>query len=47
MQDMSQRGFGCRAAFLPLQVQWQYQVRPPGLPDGVAISLQQEALRAL
>lgn len=47
MQDMSQRGFRYRAALLPLQVQWQYQVRPPGLPDGVAIAFQQEALRAL
>jgi len=44
MQDMSQRGFCYRAALLPLQVQWQYQVRPPGLLDGMALALQQEAL---
>jgi hypothetical protein len=44
VQDMPQRGFRYGAALLPLQVQWQYQVRPPGLPYGMALALQQEAL---
>lgn len=47
MQDLSQRGLRCRAALLSLQVQWQYQVRPPRLLDGMAVALEQETLRAL
>jgi hypothetical protein len=28
-------------------MQWEYQARPPGLPDGMAFPLSEEALRAL
>lgn len=47
MQDLSQRGLRHRAFVLPMQMQRQHQVCPPGLSDGMALTLQQEVLRAL
>lgn len=44
---MQRRGYARRATVLPLQVQWQHQVRPPGLPDGMALPFPEEALRAV
>lgn len=47
MQDLSGRRERRRASLLSLQVQWEYQICPPGLFDGVAIPLAEKALRAL
>ena len=47
MQDMQRGRKRHRALVSPLQMQWQYQACSPGLPDGMAVALAKEALRAL
>lgn len=44
---MSGREFERGAAVLPMQVQWQHQVRSSKLFDGMAITFAEEALRAV
>lgn len=47
MSDMSQRGHTGGTFVLSVQVQWEHQVRPSGVPDGVAVAFPQEALRTV
>ena len=47
MSNMSRRGFKGRALVLPLQVQWQHQIRAPSLLDGMVVSLAEETLRIM
>lgn len=44
---MQRRGNAQRAALLPLQMQREHQVCPPGLPDGMAVPFSEEALRTV
>ncbi|KAL3954573.1 hypothetical protein ACCO45_010136 [Purpureocillium lilacinum] len=47
LPNMSRRGHHRRASLLPLQMQREHQVRPSGLPDGVAVAFTKEILRTL
>ena len=47
MQDMSRGGVQRGASVLPLQMQWQYQIRPSELPHGMAIAFSEKALRVV
>jgi len=47
LSNMPWRGDGHPTVVLPVQVQWEHKIRPPGLPDGVALSFSKEVLRAM
>lgn len=44
---LSRRKHRAGAPLLSLQVQWQHQIRTPGMPHGVAVTLAEEVLRAV